>query len=143
MTDTPHADEKRLLGSTDEMRCSTGERERTAATISAAVGDGRLQMDEAEERLESAFGARYRHELDALVADLPEPPGHNSSWRAIALSAREQLSTDIARLLGEGSTRRVRIAIATVIAFLIAVMLVLAVVHGIVDDGPEFPGGRD
>jgi hypothetical protein len=145
MTETTVDGGKRLLTAGDAMRCSTAERDRTAAAISTATGEGRLPLDEADERLELAYAARYRHELDALVADLPEPE-RRGGWSAVALLARAQLSEDAARLLGrsgDAATRRFRIAFLSVVAVLITAMLVLAFVHGIVDEGPEFPGGRD
>ena len=49
------------------------EREQTLQTISHAVGEGRLNPDEAERRIEAVLHSRHRHELAGLVADLPQP----------------------------------------------------------------------
>jgi hypothetical protein len=35
------------------------------------AGEGRLELDELEQRVEAALGARTRGELDGLLADLP------------------------------------------------------------------------
>ncbi|HEX3785631.1 MAG TPA: DUF1707 domain-containing protein [Pseudonocardiaceae bacterium] len=54
------------------IRASDAERERYAAIIGTATGDGRLTAVEAEERLTAVYATRFRHELDPLIADLPE-----------------------------------------------------------------------
>jgi hypothetical protein len=54
-----------------ELRASDAERERTASTLREHAAVGRLDVDELAERLEIAYSARARSELDALLADLP------------------------------------------------------------------------
>ena len=54
-----------------ELRASDAERERTADVCAARPGEGRLTVDELDERLDAAYGARTRSELDALVRDVP------------------------------------------------------------------------
>lgn len=53
------------------VRASDTERERIAKLVSAAAGEGRLSIAEADERLEQIYTTRYRHELAAFVTDLP------------------------------------------------------------------------
>jgi hypothetical protein len=53
------------------IRASDAEREQIATLLQAAAGDGRLTPDEAGERLAEASSARYRDDLERLVADLP------------------------------------------------------------------------
>ncbi|MEU6016771.1 DUF1707 domain-containing protein [Streptomyces sp. NPDC047515] len=55
------------------MRASDTERERVAETLREAVAEGRLEMEEFEHRLESAYKARTHGELEPLVRDLPAP----------------------------------------------------------------------
>jgi hypothetical protein len=57
-----------------DLRASDADRERVAERLRAAGGEGRLTADELEERLETAFSARTRAELEPLTADLPAPP---------------------------------------------------------------------
>jgi hypothetical protein len=57
--------------SQDETRVGDEERERVAARLRTAAGEGRLGVDELEERLERAFAARTRADLAPLTADLP------------------------------------------------------------------------
>jgi PadR family transcriptional regulator, regulatory protein PadR len=69
------------------------EREQTLHAISHAVGEGRLNLDEAERRIEAVLHSRHRHELAGLVGDLPQPalsePGTRggSSPRRVGLLA--------------------------------------------------------
>jgi hypothetical protein len=65
------------------LRASDGERERVAKTVQAAGSDGRLTLEEVEERLRSVYAARYTDELDEFTVDLPRPaPGRAAGdWR--------------------------------------------------------------
>lgn len=54
-------------------RASDAERERVAEWLREAVTDGRLDMEEFDERLEAAYKARTHGELAPLVSDLPSP----------------------------------------------------------------------
>lgn len=56
------------------IRASDAEREQIAKLLQAAAGEGRLTPEEAGERLAQASAARYRHDLTALIADLPALP---------------------------------------------------------------------
>jgi hypothetical protein len=59
--------------SAPDVRVSDAERQRVVTTLSTAVGEGRLTLAEADERIASAWAARYGGELTALTADLPAP----------------------------------------------------------------------
>ncbi len=68
----------RLLVMTSErpdMRASDAERERVAETLREAVAEGRLEMDEFEQRLDATYKARTHGELEPLISDLPVPGG--------------------------------------------------------------------
>jgi hypothetical protein len=56
---------------TGGVRCSDADRERTSERLRTAAAEGYLTMDELDERLTRAYAARYGHELDVLVLDLP------------------------------------------------------------------------
>jgi hypothetical protein len=56
-----------------ELRASHEDRDRVAEQLRIAAGDGRLSMDELDERLEKALTARTTGELVELVTDLPAP----------------------------------------------------------------------
>ncbi|AGP57512.1 hypothetical protein M271_30380 [Streptomyces rapamycinicus NRRL 5491] len=55
------------------MRASDAERERIAEVLREAVAEGRLDMEEFEERLGAAYAARTHGQLEPLVRDLPVP----------------------------------------------------------------------
>ncbi|MFB7916567.1 DUF1707 domain-containing protein [Streptomyces sp. NPDC056061] len=55
------------------MRASDAERERVAETLREAVAEGRLDLEEFEQRLEATYRARTHGELEPIVRDLPAP----------------------------------------------------------------------
>jgi hypothetical protein len=55
---------------TPVLRASDADRERVAVVLRDAGGDGRLTVDELDERLDAAYGAVTRADLDALTVDL-------------------------------------------------------------------------
>jgi len=57
------------------VRASDAERDAVVGRLNQAVGEGRLTMDEFSQRLELAYAARTRGDLDALLRDLPADGG--------------------------------------------------------------------
>jgi Domain of unknown function (DUF1707) len=60
-----------------DLRASDAERDAVAEALRTNAAAGRLTPDELEERLERAYAARTRADLDPLLTDLPpaaEPP---------------------------------------------------------------------
>jgi uncharacterized protein DUF1707 len=53
-----------------DMRASDAEREHAVELLRRAATEGRLTVEELEDRLSSAYGARTRSDLDVLVADV-------------------------------------------------------------------------
>jgi hypothetical protein len=68
-----------------ELRASDADRERAADTLRRAAGVGRLTLDELDERLNAAYDARTRTELERLVADVvaedEQEPAHRMPVR--------------------------------------------------------------
>jgi hypothetical protein len=62
---TPGSDGHRI-------RASDAEREQVAHILRTAMGEGRLTLDEGEQRLTAVYQAVYRDDLAQLTADLPE-----------------------------------------------------------------------
>lgn len=54
------------------IRASDAEREAVVARLRTAAGEGRLALDELAERLDRAFAAVTRSDLEPLTRDLPE-----------------------------------------------------------------------
>jgi len=53
----------------DRLRASDAEREEYALILRAAMTEGRLTLEEGEERLGQVYAAKYRDELPPLTAD--------------------------------------------------------------------------
>jgi hypothetical protein len=66
------------------VRASDTEREQYASAVREAVGEGRLTLDEGDERLSTIYAAKFRDELRPVVADLPREeesaPGPHGPW---------------------------------------------------------------
>jgi hypothetical protein len=54
-----------------DLRCSDADRDLVAEALRLAAGDGRLTLDELDERLDAAYAARTYRELEPVLADLP------------------------------------------------------------------------
>ena len=53
------------------MRASDADRERVANIVREAAGDGRLTMEELDERLDAVYAAKTYAELEPITRDLP------------------------------------------------------------------------
>ena len=60
---------------TDEARAADADREAVAERLRTAAGEGRLDLEEPDDRLGRAYAARTYGQLRALVADLPAEAG--------------------------------------------------------------------
>ena len=83
-----------------EIRVSHADRDRVAEQLRVAAGDGRLTMDELDERLEKALEARTGSELALLVKDLPASTADHAA--ALPVQARDLMQIDVS----SGSARR-------------------------------------
>lgn len=66
------------------LRVGHAEREAVAAILQQAAADGRLSLDELDERLGAALRAKTYADLEPLVADLSVDPPWRSHQRAVA-----------------------------------------------------------
>jgi hypothetical protein len=86
-----------------ELRASDADREHHAEVLRRAAGDGRLTMDELDERLTTVYESRTHRELERLVADVVAPGERThsdrmpvrrgeegSSWLVAIMSGRER-----------------------------------------------------
>lgn len=60
------------MAATPEMRASDGDRDRVAAALREHVAEGRLTVDEFNERLAQVYQSRTYGELATLTSDLPD-----------------------------------------------------------------------
>jgi Domain of unknown function (DUF1707)/Cell wall-active antibiotics response 4TMS YvqF len=81
------------------VRASDAEREAAVRRLSDALGEGRLTLAELSERVETAYRATTRAELDGTVADLPEPATRGGS--GLQPLVRENRRQWMVSLLGE------------------------------------------
>jgi hypothetical protein len=72
----------------NRMRTSDQEREQVAEILRAAMTEGRLTLQEGEERLAAAYATKFRDELAPLTADLPD-----GGRRALAETPQARLAT--------------------------------------------------
>jgi hypothetical protein len=87
-----------------ELRMSDADRERVAARLRAAFGEGRLSPEEFDERLSGVLAARTFGEVQPLVADLPGAPvsvpaPEDAELRATATKLRRSGPWVVARRL--------------------------------------------
>lgn len=88
-----------------DMRASDAERERVAEALREAVAEGRLDMDEFEQRLDAAYKARTHGELEPIVSDLPVPGAVVASSAGLSPAARGASSpVDWSRRIGGPAT---------------------------------------
>jgi len=55
----------------DQLRISDADRHRVAEVLREAAGEGRLDLEELDERLEAAYAAKVYADLVPILADLP------------------------------------------------------------------------
>ena len=84
------------------VRASHTERAATVDRLHAALGEGRLELDETEQRVAAAYRSSYRSDLVALLADLPaaEPRGLRAGWVQVWQTIVRQAWVSLARVRG-------------------------------------------
>src|SRR4051812_23583901 len=88
-----------------ELRASDADRERVAEVLRDALAEGRLDMEEFEERLEVTYKARTYGELVPVTRDLPAAGA--GSAPAVSMRKQPEVSGSWAGRIvgGEGSSR--------------------------------------
>jgi hypothetical protein len=86
----------------EELRASHADRDQVAELLRVAAGDGRLSLEELDDRLERALTARTYAELTALTADLPATPGAT----LVPPGAITAIPKDLVRIHVSGSSVR-------------------------------------
>ena len=83
-------------------RASDTEREYIAKVISDAAAEGRLTLDEAEQRLATVYEAKFRYELAEQIVDLPQEaftPSPVERGRQVGFPARLRVHAAVAAML--------------------------------------------
>lgn len=102
------------MSAPSEIRASDQEREQVASEIREHFAQGRLDADELDERLASAYAARTRADLEALRHDLPPLPPSPAVRRAEVAERRAVLTR---QLLQQTGRALVPFGVCTVIWF--------------------------
>jgi hypothetical protein len=71
-----------------DLRASDADREATVERLRVAGLEGRLDSDELEERIESAYAARWCSELDVLTLDVTPPPARLAAGPPVPVFVR-------------------------------------------------------
>ena len=88
-----------------QLRISDSDRHQVAELLRQAAGEGRLDLDELDERLEAAYAAKTYADLVPITVDLPAHPATNQP--AVSRSAAPATTTyDSSLALLGGSSRK-------------------------------------
>jgi hypothetical protein len=125
MSTTAHHTSPSIKGCSP-VRASDAEREAVVAQLHEALGDGRLDLNETEERVAAAYAARHRSDLPPLLSDLPPSHPNGSAvptWAALWGSAVWRVRIMLLGLEDAGETpptltQRRLAAVLTVVAVL-------------------------
>ncbi|MEW9528959.1 DUF1707 domain-containing protein [Microbispora sp. NPDC049125] len=92
------------MAAAPEMRASDGDRDRVAAGLREHMAEGRLSLDEFNERLEQVYESRTYGELAKLTSDLPEIDLH----RLPASSGSQPARRPVGEVKGAGKSGKLQ-----------------------------------
>ncbi|SFE96566.1 DUF1707 SHOCT-like domain-containing protein [Blastococcus tunisiensis] len=88
------------------LRAADADREAVVHVLREATARGMLTLDECDERMRTAYGARFRDDLAPLTADLPAAPAPApSGWAGLATLALLQARASLAAIPHAGVLR--------------------------------------
>jgi hypothetical protein len=112
------------MATESELRIGHAEREAAANHLRDNYAQGRLTLDEFNQRLDAVFAATTRGQLDALTADLPQSTAASAPLQATSADgSRERSRQDY------GSGRRVRLGFFPVVIAALATWLLIIEMH--------------
>lgn len=103
MTEPPHLPER---VDPRQLRASDADRERVAEVLRSAAAEGRLDLDEVDERLHAVYASRTYADLEPLVRDLPGPSASPIPLDGLPPRPGEVAATGWAVAVMSGFTRR-------------------------------------
>ncbi|TDD75719.1 DUF1707 domain-containing protein [Actinomadura darangshiensis] len=115
-----------------DVRASDADRDRVAVSLREHCAEGRITMDELQERLDAVYGAKTLGQLQEVTSDLPEEdlyqlPVPASQAKSTASPARPDLAA-----LAPQRMRAMWGAWATVSAINVTVWLIILITSGAV-----------
>ena len=126
----PHGQSPAAVAPGTSPRASDAERADVVAQLHAALGAGRLDLAETDERMAAAYAARHRHELAALLTDLPHDdaaPTDAPSWTVLWTLLVWRARAAVTGTRGERPTPAQHRSAALLIALAVAWVVVCAV----------------
>lgn len=87
------------------LRASDQDRDRVADVLRAAAADGRLTLNELDERLDQLYRAKTYGELEPVVGDLPDVSDLDTLRERAPVTRAETASSDLARVGGTPGSR--------------------------------------
>lgn len=118
-------------------RASDAERTDAVARLHAALGAGRLDLAEIDERVAAAYAARHRHELAALLTDLPhddvaftDAPSWAMLWTLLVWRARATVGGAVGPRPNRAQHRNAALVTALAVAWVVVCAVVGALVVG-------------
>jgi hypothetical protein len=96
-------------GAPKDWRASDADREKTAEALREAAAEGRIGLDELDDRLSAVFAAKTYGELEPIIADLPaagsapsapSPAGSASAWSPDRFGGQPTSSAAVAVMSG-------------------------------------------
>ena len=121
------------VGVADDLRPSDAEREQVVRDLTKHCGDGRLTLDELEQRIAEVYAATSRTELQHAQRELPRTPVHIPSSPPVRVkpsAAPVRSLTDQDRRNGEIALRIHLTVYLSVMALLTAIWLLTSGVTG-------------
>ncbi|SNS19173.1 DUF1707 SHOCT-like domain-containing protein [Actinomadura mexicana] len=115
-----------------EIRASDADRDRVAESLREHCAQGRITMDELQERLDAVYGARTVGQLQEVTSDLPEEDLYQLP---VPATQSKGTASPARRPSGDLEPRRMRAmwgAWATVSAINVTVWLIILVASGAV-----------
>ncbi|GAA0983237.1 hypothetical protein GCM10009555_054640 [Acrocarpospora macrocephala] len=79
------------------LRASDADRDAVSDRLRVAAGEGRITLDELEDRLEGVYAAKTYAELDTLIMDLPQGRSMLSDAQPLVLETRSGKITQVGR----------------------------------------------
>jgi hypothetical protein len=107
-----------------ELRIGHAEREAAASHLRDNYAQGRLTLEEFNQRLDAVFAATTRGQLDALIADLPRAAAASAPLQATSADGGRERSRRDYR-----SGRRVRLGFFPVVIAALATWLLIIEMH--------------
>ena len=126
------------------MRVGDADREAAAAQLREHYADGRLTLDELNERLDQAFAAKTKSDLTAVMRDLPQPVGtpYGGSWSAPGAMTPVGSGWDYRDQSGDYGRRARRQAAFAPVMSLVWLCIIIAALFMFNVGGFSFGGGK-